>query len=252
MRRLILLSLLFVLPAGVAAAETIKLGTKTPAVGEKWSEEKSSSVNMTITVKGQPPLAMTIEETEKKKTEVLAVKDDIVTKAKMTYETKTKTEKAGGQSKGGKSPIEGKTYTLTAGDPVTVEPSGEADAVRKEEKRFGKPDKMRKAIAGKEYTKGKVVELKPEDGADVFGDKEFEITKLTLEYTGMDGKNPKFALRVSMKGKGKPLTMDLKGTVVVDQATAEPLTMDMTGTVKADDKDMKIDGTLTMKGKRSK
>jgi hypothetical protein len=210
---------------------------------------------MTVTMKGQPPLALEIVDTEKKKFEVLAVKDDVVTKAKITYDKRSKVEKSGKKEKAKASAVEGKTYTLTAGDPVTVEPAGEADDVRKEEKRFGKADKLRLAIAGKEYTKGKSVELKPDDVRDMFGDSgDVEITKFVIEYVGMVGKNAKFTMVAAMKSK-KPdqkMAMDLKGTVVVDVASAEPLEMDVTGTMKSDDGQMKIDGSMTMSGRRSK
>ncbi|MBX3159472.1 MAG: hypothetical protein KF773_26105 [Deltaproteobacteria bacterium] len=255
MRSLILLSLVLLVPA-IAAADSVKLGTKAPTAGETWNEEKSSNLAMNITVKGQPPVPMVISETERKKVVVLAVKDAVVTKAKITYEKKTKVQKSGANEKGGASPLEGKTYTISAGTPIGVEPAADAEAVRKEEKRFGKPDKLRNAVAGKEYTKGKVVELKPEDGHDVFGgdNPDFEVGKLTLEYLGMDGTNAKFAIAVQMRSK-KPdqkMSMDFKGTAIVEVPTSELLQMDLTGTVKQDDASAKVDGTLEMKGRRWK
>ena len=149
--------------------------------------------------------------------------------------------KLGGKPKGGVSPIEGKSYTLTAGTPVTVEvggkpaPAPEADAVRAAEKRFGKPDRMAKVLEGKTFTKGKPLDLPPAEIVDAMGDDpDLKLLKMTLTYRGMTGKRAMFDMAVKIEGdkNGGHMVMDLAGKVTVDPKTSEPVALDLQGTMK--------------------
>jgi len=249
MRSLPLL-LLLVLTSS-ASAESIKLGTKPPATGAKWTEEKSMTASITIETHGKT-IPMTMNRVERKRIEVLAVKGDVVVKAKITYDKASDSQKLGANEKGGTNPAEGKTYTVTAGEPIAVEPGAEAEAVRKLEKRFGKPDRMRNVIAGHEYVQGKVIELKPSEVTD-FLDDQGDVEKFTLEYAGMEGKSANFKMHFEGTKKDKaPIKIEMSGKVLVDPATAQPLSMDLTGTMKSIGGDPKIDGTITMTGHRTK
>ena len=243
MRSLIIL--LVSVTASFAHADSVKIDNKAPKKGAKWTQEKSSVAKFTVETKGKS-MPMVITEIERKTIEVLDTKADLVTKAKITYVKKSK-------SRGDKpttDPLEGKTFTLTAGEPVVVEPETDADAVRRAESRFGKPDRIRAAVGGREYTKGMVIDISNSAANDMFGE-DTEVTKFTLEYSGMDGKNPKFKVQLEASTKVPiPMKVVLGGTVVLDPATADSLSIDLTGTMKSTGGDTKLDGTMTMSGHR--
>jgi hypothetical protein len=251
----ILLASLVVLSASLAHAEdSITLGSKVSPVGTKLVQEKMMTLDMTVTLPDGKKVPVSLKETQKKKTEVLEVKDDTIVKAKITYEDDSKVEKNANKEKGGPTVVKGKTYTLTAGSPTKVEidskeaPAAEATLVRDHEKRFGQPDRMRKVLGGKKFVKGTAVDLMKEGVGEVFGadGKDTELTAMTLTYTGMAGKLAKFDMTVGLSAKAANMQIDLKGKVTVDPKTGELLDLDMSGPVKGTAK-VAFDGTMKMR-----
>ena len=247
MRALLCLALVFA--SGVASAESIKLGDK-PAqkVGDKRTQEKTMTAEMTVTAKGQK-VVVTSNARQKRRVEVLAVDGDRITKAKYTYDEDTKVEKLGGKEKGGPSGLAGKTFTLTAGTPYKIEGGSEADQdlVRKDVKRFGEVDKMRKALAGRTFEKGKAVELDPADLAHMLDEKNTKPTKATFTYRGMAGKLAKFDVRIVFEvgTKADAIVFDLAGAALLDPASADAIDLTFAGKLKSTGA-TPIDGTMSM------
>jgi hypothetical protein len=259
-RRSLLLipALLFTAHAALADSSSITLGAKAPPAGAKYTEEKATDIDMTVVV-AKKTIKMSSTEKQKKKVEVLASKDDVITKAKVTYEVDQRSKKQDGKSDGGASPIEGKTYTLTAGATIDVAgasgkaPDAEASVVREREKRFGKTDKMTKLLAGKKFDLGKPVDLTGPDVADAFADDpNLELKKLTLTYRGMDGKNAKFdmQLQIAARKPDSDMKFELSGKALIEPTSGEPIDMKLDGTVKQTTK-AQIDGKVTMAAHRT-
>jgi hypothetical protein len=255
---LVLPIVLFTSSLAAADANSVTLGAKGLATGTKYAADESFVTDMTVDAAGKQ-IPITLNQARKKRVEVLAVKDGIVTKAKITYDQDSETKVQAGKSMANPSSIVGKTFTLTAGPTLEVQSAtgkatdDEIAGIKKRERRFGQPDRMAKALAGKKFDKGKPVELATADVADLFGDNsDLEVKKLALTYTGMDGTNAKFDVKMVMAGT-KPesdLAFELAGTMVVDPVSGEPTAMNMNGTVKQTKK-TKIDGKVTMSAKRT-
>jgi hypothetical protein len=235
----------------------ITLRVAAPRVGQKWTDEKSQSFHVVITGNGkQTP--MTGERVGTRKVEVLEVTAGAITKANYTYVKYSDVQKLGGKAKGGGSPIDGKSYTLTAGTPIDVSVGGkpaaeaEAAAVRELEKRFGKPDRLGKVLDGKTFTRGKVTDLPAADIADAMGDDpDLKLTKLALTYRGKVGKQAMFDIALVIEGDKKAghTKMDLAGKAAVDPKTGELVDLDLVGTMKIIGT-VAADGTMKMKARR--
>ena len=247
--RTIVLALALVFASGLATAESIKLGNK-PAykVGDKKSQDKSMTAEMTVTAKGQK-VVVTSKATQRKRIEILAMNGDLVAKAKHTYDEDTKLENAAGNQKGGPSTLVGKTFTLSAGSPYKIEGGDPADheAVRKDVKRFGEPDRMRTALAGRTFDKDKPVALDPADLAHMFDEKNTTLKTATFTYRGMAGKLAKFDVRIVFEvgTKTDAIVFDLGGAALVDPATADAIDLTFAGKLKGTGS-APLDGTMSM------
>ncbi len=231
---------------------------KAPAVGDKVEEKETSDTKMTMDVDAggkKQTIEMTMVESMVKKTEVLAVDGKAITKAKLTYVEKKKTETEGGkEKKKPKSPIEGKTYILESKDGKTLVtdekgkkvPKDEEDAVLKGNRAFGKPDPVLTGLPDKAIKVGDKVEKLAKALEEHFKNMDeskdpLEVTdvEVKLESIDKDGETGVFAIQLTMaspKTSKEPfaLKIPLKGTMKVrakDGFTTEvalkgPLTME--------------------------
>ncbi|MEZ4298973.1 MAG: hypothetical protein R3B70_28750 [Polyangiaceae bacterium] len=132
---------------------------KRPAVGTRVSESETKTMSLTVAVSIKPGAApvksaQSERELNERVVEILASTDDAVTKVKVAYSAREKTETKNGKDSVTRDPVAGKTYIVEAksGTIVVQTPGGspapddEATLVRKDFKRLGKPDSMQKAL----------------------------------------------------------------------------------------------------------
>lgn len=233
---------------------------KAPAVGDKVEEKETSEMKMALDIDAggkKQTVDMTMNESMVKKTEVLAVDGKAVTKEKVTYVEKKKTETEGGkEKKKPKSPIDGKTYILEAKDGKTLVtdekgkkvPKDEEEAVLKANRAFGKPDPVLTGLPDKAIKVGDKVEKLAKALEEHFKDMdeskeqpEISDVEVKLESIDKDGEAGVFTIQLTMsspKSSKEPFSMKipLKGTMKVrakDGFTTEvnlkgPLTMEGT------------------------
>lgn len=239
-------------------ADSITLTDRPVKVGDKWTEEKTETGDLIVTVNGQK-IAMKSERVEKRSIEIIAVGKTGPVKAKYTFTTDTETKQSPKKNEGGPTAIHGKSYTLTAGEPTEVAgaqgpaPEAEAVLVRKRVKRFGKNDQLGKVLAGKSFTKGKPFELPAAQLADVAPDPDLQVVSLVLTYTGKKGDLALFDLAMKAEGdrNGIKMKLDFKGTVEVDPKTNTPIDTKLEATVKSTGA-ATVDGTMKMTSHRTK
>jgi hypothetical protein len=157
--------------------------------------------------------------------------------------------------------IVGKTYVLEAGDPTTVStdagpvPDAEADEVRKNEKRFGRADRMDKLLEGRTFTKDETTELPADEIADVMseGDDHTKVTRLALTFHNLDRGLAHFdmAMTVEQTNPAGTLTMTLDGPVTLDAERDELVEMSMTGTLTMTGS-ATAHGTMTISERRTR
>jgi len=241
-----------------AKADSVTLTERAAKVGDKWTEEKSETGDMIVTVNGQK-IAMKTERTEKRSIEVLAVDKAGPTKAKYTFMTDTETKQGPKKRDGGPTVIQGKSYTLTAGEPTAVAgemgpaPEAEAALVRKRVKRFGKADQLGKVLAGKTFTKGKPFEVPAAQLADVSPDPELQVKSLVLTYNGMKGDLALFDLAMKAEGErnGSKMKLELKGKAEIDPKTNTPVDTASDMTVSSTGASV-VDGTMKITSHRTR
>jgi hypothetical protein len=250
MRWLVALALLVAIAPAGAQPASVTVRFKGPKVGETFKEEMFRAMTLSFIVNGQPsPVAN--EWHEHKTTEVLAVSGRAATKARITW-TKFSdvTKRAGGAgNKGG--PSLDKPYTLTSGLPTKVEskdgpvPELEADLVRERERRFGTDDRFSKAVDGKTFAVGKVVNV---SAPDLFDDPLTKVKTLTMTYREMVGSNAAFDMTLVMVGDGGlKFVADLTGRVVLDPKTANLQELTLHGTVEYKQSGATGTGSMTLR-----
>ncbi|MBA2541756.1 MAG: hypothetical protein H0V17_19085 [Deltaproteobacteria bacterium] len=237
--------------------DSVTLTERQHQVGDKWTEEKKEVSDLILTANGKK-MPLKSERHEKRTVEVLAVDKTGPSRAKYTFTTDTETKIAPAPG-GGPTAIQGKTYTLSFGDPYTIAgsqgavPAAEEDLVRKRVKRFGKADHLGKLLAGKTFVKGKLVKLSVAELTEAAPDPDLKLVAMTLVYTGMRADRALFD--VTMKGEGSKgsstMTLDFKGKIEVDPKTNTPLDARMEAVVKQTGANT-VEGTLRMTTIRTK
>lgn len=226
-----------------------KLTKKSPAAGAKRTQEESSATNIKISL-GKKSLAMHEEESKKAEEEILEASGDTVTKLKVTFveDKKTSTDE-GKPAREKKSPIAGKTYTVSVKDgKLTVlndkdkpAPKAEADLVAKRYHDLGKPDEIMAAIPTRALNDGDdVPELATafeKKMASEAKDPKKEKAKVAFEgakftFKGKEGDSAAFDILVTMKADvgflGK-MTVPMKGKMLLRVADAWPVSMTLAG-----------------------
>ncbi len=97
-----------------AKADSVTLTERAAKVGDKWTEEKTETADMIVTVNSQK-IAMKTERTEKRSIEVLAVDKTGPTKAKYTFVTDTETKQSPKKRDGGPTPDPGQELHADGG-----------------------------------------------------------------------------------------------------------------------------------------
>jgi hypothetical protein len=260
-------------PSGPTTPATVAEGvvfTKVPPKVGRVSIEESTvefRMNGESRAKGGPPLRSTTEtaDRERRREEVLALFDRIVTKKKITYEKLEVTEVQNGQAKPGeKSPLAGRSYVveLKQGSLVLTDPTGQpvSDAEKKALTRrlanFGKPDPFLEGIPD-----GVVLANQPAAGMRSGFQELFEgaeegpdVGNVDVRFVGArdhaQGRCGVFAFKMAIQMAGEPrLSMDIDGEFLVRLSDSAPIELEahgplrLIGRQKIEDVDVQLDGT---------
>jgi hypothetical protein len=223
-------------PAPRAAEDAVRIAYKVPSVGMASVEERRTVMAMTLRTPDGKTHDMSRTVHERRRIEVLATDARRVTRARYTFEVNSKRDTNGAGVTTRPTLIAGKTYTLELGTPtvprerliVSTEsgpaPPDEADEVRAEVKRFGKPDDISRLVANRTYRKDAVVELPVAEVPDALDDG--TLTRLALTYRRTDGDVAIFDIVMAMSGTRDGLTVEslLTGEIAIDPRSGDVLT----------------------------
>lgn len=248
--------------------KTITFVSKPATVGTRYTSTEETTSSFTVTTKGQTMNVDAVEK-EERRTEVLAVKDQVPWKVRARYVSHEKVQKIGGNEKREASPVSGKTYlverkgdtvvvTSESGKPVSAE---EEAKVAKDYKRVGKPDEITRTLTSKPRKIGEslddvakaLADQFKERGAEPGQDIKVEETKLVLSGTKrIDGfEHAVLDLTVKMRGTAKnanvEMTMAGQVFVRIDEASFGEIAV--SGPVSMSGADASIKGTLNVKTK---
>jgi hypothetical protein len=197
-------------------------------------------------------------ERERKRDEVLAVFDRIITKKKITYENLEREERRNGSPIAhGPSPLVGHSYVAELKESVPVFTSSSGGAVSDEERReltrrlanLGKPDPFLEGIPEGPLYPGRpvpgigggILELfEPGDqaaGPTAGAQKESDVGKVNVHFAGArdgpQGRCGVFAFQLKIQFAGEPrLRMDLEGEFLVRVSDSVPIELDIRGPVR--------------------
>jgi hypothetical protein len=222
------------------------------AVGEKWIAHETENVDLAGTINGYPS-QMGSERTQTSTVEVLETNGSIVTQARYTYDAFKNTFWAGGDGRSPAMPFTGKTYVLTAGDPIGVTAStgtasdDEVELIRKQEIRFGKPD-ADAMLDGRTFTRGAEVTVPASQLAGVVAEPNMKVAKLSVTYTGIAGDTATFDVRMRLAGgkDGYRVTAELTGAVLVDARDGSFVSANMKGPLTMAADKWTLTGTVAM------
>jgi len=235
------------------SAEPVVFVKAAPRVGSVAIEEHSIEFRLDSEAKGEGRLASRVHtesvQIERRRDEVLAVFDRIVTKKKVTYE---KIERA--ETRNGKRTVDvpsllvGRSYVaeVRLSVPVFTTPAGApvSDAEEKELGRrlvsLGKPDPFLESIPNGPVYPGWPAPRVASGFLELFESGEEpsregpDIGKVDVRYAGMrddaQGRCGVFAFTLAVQMAGEPrLTLDLKGELWVRASDSAPVRLDARG-----------------------
>lgn len=228
----------------------VTITRKPPKVGSKRKLDHTSNLTLDITY-GPKKIGVLEDEVNKRTEETLAVAGDVVTKAKVTYEQRTKTKAQDGRTGApDKNVLAGKTFVVEAKDGkvlVTNEDGKPVDAaskaaVEKDYKRFGKPNAVVAAFPTRALKVGEEVkELSAAIVEDLKDDMDAEKAGLTVESPKVvldrkEGDNAVFVLTMTMRMAKGPLkgNIPVTGSVTVRASDGFLLRSETNGPINLD------------------
>jgi len=221
----------------MGSTDSITLTYAAPRVGASWTEEKTSETQMSIDT-GDGPIRMVGHEDTVKRWTVLAASAEAITKATVTYVKHDRSQQVAGTEQVPPSVIVGKTFTLEGSPPtITVDgaavPPDESKQVLADEPHFGEPEKMGKLLAGRTFERDQAVDLPPDEIAHSMGDDKLDVTRMTLTYRGMNGRDASFdiALDMAQQSGGATISFSMAGSVSFDPKTNELHSMKLEGPI---------------------
>ncbi len=254
-------------PAPPQPDPRLTVTVKAPAVGDKREEKGNSEMQLDLSMKlgaKTKEAKIGILESTVKNEEVLAVDGKAITKAKMTYTEKKKTETSDGKErKRPKNPIEGKTYVLEMKGgklEITDEkgkkvPKREDDAVRKDNGHFGTADPLLAAMPDKPLEVGKKVDalsaalqeylMRHDDSKEKLDVSDVEVKLASIEGTGPDAVGV-FAVTLTLSSPQKSkspfgVRAPLTGTMKVRAKDGWTTAMNLTGPLEIANPEAKKD-----------
>ena len=214
-----------------AVGGELTIARKPPKVGDKQKVEHSSNLTLNIAV-GPKKIGVLEDEVNKRTEEVLAVTGDVVTKAKVAYEQRTKTKAQDGRTGAPQKDIlagkaflvefKGGKVLVTSEDGKPVDAASRA-SVEKDYKRFGKPNAVSAAVPTRALKIGEEVkELSAAIAEDIKDDMDAEKAGLTIDAPKVvldrkEGDDAVFVITMTMRMAKGPLkgNIPVSGSVTV-------------------------------------
>lgn len=228
----------------------ITIARKKPVVGAKRKIEHTSNLTLDVSL-GPKKIGVLEDEINKRTEEVLAVTGDLVTKAKVVYEQRTKTKNQDGRTGApDKNVLAGKSFIVELKDGkllVTNEEGKPVDAaskaaVEKDYKRFGKPNAVSAAVPTRALKVGEEVkELSAAIVDDIKEDMDAEKAGLTIDAPKVvldrkEGDNAVFVITMTMRMAKGPLkgSIPITGGVTVRSTDGFLLRSETSGPINLD------------------
>jgi len=248
-------------PADAAAAPVatgptgarLKLPSQAPQTGAKITTADAMEMHMDIEANGQK-MAMTQSKVEKNTIEVLAATPEAMTKIRVVYGERSQQQTMNGQAKANPDPLAGHTYVVEAkdgkisatreGHPASADESAELE---REWKSLGQQEKMAKLMASREFVVGERVALTGDEMKALMDDESDKsaVVDAAITLTGVEGAQATFSMEMTFQVKdGPPLSIPLRGTVVVDAQKGWPLEFKMEGPIKGSAQGYNFEGAM--------
>ncbi len=254
---------------GSADAEGVTFKLQVPKPGATRTDHQSMSLEVHIVAtRGEQTDRVTSTEgnVERKHVVSLASNAEGITKKKVTYVEMTKKKAQGPQSMTKKSPLTGKTYIieLKAGKTAFAREDGtkvsevELEALREENKDFGKNNQLSKLLPNRPLLPGEVIPITPEDMRGIFGPGD-GMTSVTLQFIDVEGTGAdrvgkfKLGMTVDSVDNGLRTLIPLEGHITIRADTAWPVKMLLEGpvTIEGTDPEGTVfagNGKMTIRG----
>ncbi len=252
---------------------TVTFVKRAPSIGRLTIEESSTSIRLSGEARapGHSSVAMTTEsiERERKREEVLAVFERIITKKKITYEQLERREYRDGKAVPTPvSPLLGHSYIAETKNSMLVLTSASgtpvSEAERKELSRrlanLGKPDPFLEGIPDGPVRADQAAPQMGGGFLEIFegGEQGADVGNVDVRFTGTRGRPEgpcgvfAFTLGVQMAGEPR-LALQLRGEFLVRVADGAPIEFEMAGPArlagreKVEGVDVALDGTGAMR-----
>jgi hypothetical protein len=244
-------------PVGHAAAEGLTLEWKPATVGEVQTSVDQVETKMTFNAGPGQVVELQAVSTEKTRSETVAITPDgAVAKVRVQYEAHNDRQTMNGKTEVKASPIEGKTYAVSAeggvikathedGSPISAE---EQAAIEEESDDLGKIPGMAELLLSRPWKQGEAVALTAEDLIRALGPEEqMKPQSGTLTLVAVDGGVASYQLAVeaTMADGQDKLDATLEMTFELDIARVRPIAMRMGGTFRGTVQGMESTGSVT-------
>ena len=234
----------------------IKLGVKSPAVGDKRTVEETLTTTFTLTPEGKEPIDAKSEKTQNKRFEVLAVDGTKLQKVKVEYTAMTERDRVGTKTRDKPNPLHGKVYIVwreagairaTDGEGKPVSPE-EAKALEDEWKNdLDGDDVMEKWFRDRTWKIGEKVTLTAEQLAELHKkNPNTSATSGSMALTRVERDIATFevVMDVRQRNGDDTLTMPMTVTAMIDTRTSWPRQLQMEGTLEGPMKGLQAKGSL--------
>lgn len=252
-------------PVSAQTGATVTFQRAPDAVGDVRSDESTlgMSLDMEVRVDGElvQSASMSEQESKAKKRTVLEVTDGIATKVRLAFGTMKKKGVQAGTERELTLPVSGRVYVaargkddrieVTSGDekPVSTQ---EAEIVRNEAKRLGKPDRLASFLPDRPVAVGESLEVPLEVLREMFDDEKVKSDRARFTLKGVEEGRAIFAMDLKLKGEPNPgvtMRMNLTGELLIDPATKRALSLKLDGPVTLESRQKNGESEIRMDGK---
>lgn len=238
----------------MAAAQQVPLQTtqfskKKLKAGDARVQRSQMQMNLTINVAGRTATTSSSKDEHKRETVLKVNGEGVPIKLKVHYLRNAEQSRTGGQTKTETLPTAGKTYVLERRGDATVvttptgqaPPEDEVEAVKKDYRRFGKPDEVGKSLPTRPLKPGERIPEMEKALAESFADsseRPASIEKTKVVFRGREGGIGIFDVSLTMVMAEGPLVlrMPIHGPLRVRIADGWTDKVEMSGPIQVSSK----------------